>query len=200
MKKLLTALFAAALLILTTPSTASAAEGCVINVAGIKVCGELLGPLPTVTVHPDPIRIPGPTVTLPPNTVPGPTIKVPGPTVTVTAPPAPGSTSTVTATPAPVGPSSLPTPTGQPSPTRGTVTPSQQPEQNTSPDDTRTKTETIVRYVTLGTLLTLALVALGILGLFLGYAMGQKDAQRNEDDFLKSLLSYVRGGKRPDIK
>jgi hypothetical protein len=44
------------------------------------------------------------------------------------------------------------------------------------------------------------LAALGILALFLGYIMGQKDAQRNEDDFLKSLISYARGGKHPDIK
>lgn len=192
----------AALLTLFTPSPANAEEGCVINVLGIKVCGTLVGvPLPpvvTVTVKPDPIRIPGPTVTLPP--IQGPV--VPGPTTTVTIP---GATETVTAQPNTVGPSALPTEqptatvteTGQPSTTRGTVTASPEPEVRTN-TETRTKTETIVRNVAIGALVTLALALLGIIALFVGYYLGHKDAEKQEENFLGKMLDYAKTGKRPD--
>lgn len=203
MKRLAAVLGITAILTMTTPSPATADEGCVISVAGIKVCGELLGqPLPpvvTVTVRPDPIRIPGPTVTITPDPV---EVPVPGPTRTVEIP---GATETVTVspdnTPAPtatVTPDAVPEPTGQPSPTRGTVAPSPEPEVETE-TETRTKTETIVRKVLLGTLASIAFAALGILALFLGYLMGQRDAKKNEDNFLESLRDTVRLNiKRPN--
>jgi hypothetical protein len=156
-----------AILTLFTAPPASAERGCVIDVLGIKVCGELLTPLPTVTIKPDPIVVPGPTVTLPPK--PPVTITVPGPTETVTIP---GPTSTVTAQPNNPGPSQAPTvtvtpeavPTGQPTPTRGTVTPTpEQPDEPRTNTETRTKTETIVRNVAIGGLVVLALVILGVI-------------------------------------
>lgn len=187
---------------LFTPPPASADEGCVISVAGIKVCGELLGqPLPpvvTVTVKPDPIRVPGPTVTVTPDPVqvpvPGPTrtVEIPGPTETVTVGPNNEPAPTVTVTP-----DAVPDQTGQTSPGRDTVAPSPDPEVETE-TETRTKTETIVRKVLLGTLASIAFLALGILALFLGYIMGQRDAKKNEDNFLESLRDRVGLSKRPN--
>lgn len=190
-----------AILTLFTTPPAQAERGCVIDVLGIKVCGELLGqPLPpvaTVTIKPDPIRIPGPTVTITPDPVevpvPGPTetVVIPGPTETVTVGPNNEPAPTVTVTP-----DAVPEPTGQPSESRGTVAPSPEPEVVTE-TETRTKTETIVRKVLLGTLATIAFAALGILALFLGYILGQRDAKKNEDNFLESLRDSVRLSKRP---
>lgn len=197
-----------ATLTLFTPSTANAAEGCVISVAGIKVCGRLLTPLPTVTIKPDAIRLPGSVVTVRPDPVqvpvPGPTrtVEIPGDTKTVTIRPdnpqpsqrpvLPQPTETVTVTP-----DAVPDQTGQPAPVRGTVAPSPEPEVETV-TETRTKTETIIRRVLLGTLVSIAFTALGILALFLGYIMGQKDAKKNEDRFLESLRDTVRLNKRPN--
>lgn len=65
--------------------------------------------------------------------------------------------------------------------------------------ETRTKTETLVRKVLLGTLVSLTLAAIGMLAMFLGYIMGQRDGQKHEDDFVKSLIGFVRGeGLRPN--
>lgn len=115
MLKRLSLLIATAFMALfLSAAPAQATEGCVISVAGIKVCGTLLGePLPevvTVTVTPDPIRIPvpGPTVTVQPDTIvrtvtPPPIVRtetVPGPTETVTIR-VPGTNETVTGAPAP---------------------------------------------------------------------------------------------------
>lgn len=206
MKRLLAALPIALLLTLFTPSLAHAEDGCVINVLGIKVCGTLLGqPLPpvvTVTVRPDPIRLPGATVTLP--APPRATVEVPGPTVKV-----PGPTKTVTVNPAPVGPSELPQPTktvtettaGQTTTSRVTVTPS--PEVNTevrTEHETQTKTETIVKKVFLGTLVSLVLALLGLIAMLVGYYFGRKDEERKEKRFLGNILDYARTGKRPDTK
>ena len=128
--------------IFATPSPSPAAplaqetEGCVITVAGIKVCGTLLGqPLPEVVE----VTVPGPTITLPPVTVtdvvtirPDPirvteTIR-PAPvriTETVTLPPLPQATvteivpnETVTANPEPQATvTETVRPNGQPDPT-----------------------------------------------------------------------------------
>ena len=172
-----------------------------------SVLGEgviLTVPIPTIKVPGPTIKVPGPTVEVP---VPGPTrtveVPVPGPTRTVEIP---GPTETVTVRPDNPQPSQAPAetetvtvqpePTGQPSPTRGTVAPSPEPEVVTE-TETRTKTETIVRQVLLGTLASIAFAALGILALFLGYLLGQRDAKKNEDKFLESLLDSVRLSKRP---
>lgn len=170
-----------------------------------SVLGEgviLTVPIPTIKVPGPTIKVPGPTVTVRPDPievpVPGPTrtVEIPGPTETVTVRPnnpqpsqAPGETETVTAQPEPQ-------PTGQPTGPRGTLTSSPEPEVVTE-TETRTKTETIVRGVLLGTLASIAFAALGILALFLGYLLGQRDAKKNEDRFLESLLDSVRLSKRP---
>lgn len=203
MKRVFVVLIVTAFLTLFMTPPASAERGCVIDILGIRVCGELVNaPLPEivrVTIKPDPIRIPGPTITLPPR--PGPTIRIPGPTKTVEVP---GPTTTVTARPNIVGPSALPTqtttvtvgPTGQPTTSRATVTTSPEVRTIETPGETRTKTETIVRKVAVGALVTLVLAGLGILALFLGYLLGQKDAKKNEDRFLASLLDRSKIRKR----
>lgn len=154
--------------------------------------------LPPVTLPPvtlPPIRLPGATVTvpgvrLPPIILPGPrstetvtrsvrqtetvrvpvpestrTVKVPESTVTVTEP---GGRQTVTE--------------------YDTVTPSPDVVTNT---ETTTETKTVVKRVVLGTLISLALAGLGFLAMLAGYSFGQKDAQRNEDNFMRSLLDKV---------
>lgn len=166
-----------------------------------------LPPLPRATVTLPPIRIPGPTeiIRLPRATA---TVTVPGPTEFIRPPSDPRPTvnvqptETVTVRPNNAEPSERPTatvtvteePTGQPSPTSGTVEPSPESEVVTR-TETRTKTETIVRNVLLGTLASLVLAGLGILAMFLGYILGQKDAKKNEDNFLESLRDSVRLSK-----
>jgi hypothetical protein len=87
--------------------------------------------------------------------------------------------------------------TGQPGTVRGTVTVSPEPEVRTE-TETRTKTETIVRYAAIGGLVTLALAALGLIALLVGYYIGHRDAERNEKRFLGNMLNYAKTGKRPD--
>lgn len=169
-------------------------------------------PIPTVKVPGPTIRLPGPTIRIPGPTViiPGATVTVPGlPGATVTVSANPGPTRTVTIRPSNPGPSALPTrtvtisvgpqgtttitPSGQNPTVRATITPPPEVETRTV---TRTKTETVIRNVVLGTLVSLVIAALGILALYLGYIMGQKDAQKNEDQFLESLIGRVRGERK----
>jgi hypothetical protein len=137
--------------IFATPTSAPAAplaqetEGCVITIAGVKVCGTLLGqPLPEVVE----VTVPGPTITLPPVTVtdvvtirPDPirvteTIR-PAPvriTETVTLPPLPQPTATVT--------ESVPNGVPSVSPPRATVTETVRPNGQPVPTVTETATVT----------------------------------------------------------
>lgn len=198
MKKVLVAI----LLVFTVllPSPAYGETACVLNVIDIKVCGPLVTPLPTVTILPNPIQLPGKTITLRPAPV---TVTVPSQTKTVVIP---GPTSTVTVhsntTRASAGQPEAPTATvttnpksGQTPPSHDTVSEAPEPPKHSVVHETRTKTETIVRTVLAGTLVTLLLVGLGILALFLGYILGQRDAAKEEDDFLRSLVAQVRGEK-----
>lgn len=203
MRRLAAVLGLTAILTLFTPSTANAAEGCVIDVLGVKVCGTIVSPLPTITVKPSPIIVPGPTVTLPP--VPGPTqtvhVPIPGPTRTVQIP---GPTTTVTVQPNNPQPSSGPTvtvtpdavPTGQPTPSRATVTPSPEVKTKTvTQTETQNKTETIVKGIALGLLVLIVLAALGVLALWIGYILGYKGAERNETRSLRNMLDMLKAGK-----
>lgn len=198
MKRLAAVLGLTAILTLLTPSPAIADEGCVLDVLGVKVCGTLLTPLPTVTatVKPNPVPVPGPTVR-----IPGPTVTVPGPTKTVTIP---GPTSTATSQQNTTGPSSGPTstvtitssPTGQPGTSRATVTPSPELSTGGTVHEARTKTETIVRTILATTLIVIVSVALILLFLFLGFLLGKQAESKNQTDFLESLLDYTKIRRR----
>jgi hypothetical protein len=171
----------------------------VVCIVGGVVVLDVPVPVPTVTISLPPIRIPGPTRTVtvrpPAITLPGQpghtkTIRVtqPGATKTVGVAP-PTKTATAHSTKTVSGPS------GQSTTSRATVTPSPEVRTKFLPGETRNKTETIVRYVALGTLLSLVLAALGILLAFLGYILGHKDAERQEKDFLGGVLRELRRGK-----
>lgn len=172
-----------------TPA-AEAAPGCVVNVAGVKVCGELVGqPLPevvTVTVRPDPIVRPGPTVT------------VPGPTRTVTVTEVePGDTVTVTERPAPsAGPTSAPR-TSVPT---QTVTETLVPDgggQTTPPSATMEDDKPLVDIpdidspagaVGIGLLSLVAILLITMFGMWLGYYMGRKRKEEEDTSFMRALL------------
>lgn len=175
----------------------------VIEIPGPSIPGPTVKvTLPPVTVTAPPIRLPGPTVTVtaPGETVTAPpapprtltetvteTVRVPGPTATVVAPPfPPRPAETVTATATVTA-----EPTGQPTTPSATVEPSPEPRTVTE-TETRTKTETIVRNVLFGALATLVLVGLGILALWLGYILGYKGAERNEERSLRGMLDVLK--------
>lgn len=188
-------------------ANAYAATGCIINVAGIKICGELLGqPLPEiveVTVTAPPIRIPGPTQTVtvrPPRA----TVRAPGPTVRI-----PGPTQTVTVVP------EVPQPTGQPAPTRTvteTVTPTPTPppaprQEADQTDIVRPEPsedgffrfdfdpfddEVTAGEVTVGLGAILGLLGLILLALVAGYILGYKDKEKKETDFMRALLERAK--------
>ena len=187
---------------LGTPS--QAAEGCIINVAGIKVCGELLEPLPTVTIKPDPIIIPGPTETV--------TVRPPAVTVTEPAQPPPPP-ETVTVEPEPVGPSQMPqetvtepsetetvtetttvspSETGQSSGEGGTIEPENGDEDFFSPNIDFGDSDPTIAEVGIGLLATLALVGLLLLTLWAGYILGYKDKERKDTDFIRALLDSAK--------
>lgn len=195
----LLALTLVGLLVLLPAPSAEADTGCVITVAGVKVCGELLGePLPeviTVTVKPDPIIIPGPTststVTPPPVTVtvPGP----PGPTQTVTETSQP---ETVTATPDAVPDETVtetttvsPSETGQDPVDDGTL-------GDNEPDDTSDidfgDGDITIEEAGIGILTLLALVGLLLLSMYAGYVLGYKDKEAKDTRFMRALLDTVK--------
>lgn len=144
-------------------------------------------------------------VTIPPIVIPGPTqtitigplirteripVRVPVPAENITRFIVTDRIVTVTETPSPLARQTVTD--------YATLTPSPVlPLDESEPGDTQTKTETIVRRIAVGALVTLALAALGILAMFLGYILGQKDAQRNEDRFMQSLLEVMAISKRP---
>lgn len=180
--------------------------------------------LPPITVTQPPVTLPPVTlppvtltnlVTLPPVTVRPPTVTVPPvtirpPRITITDRVIiPRATQTVTdrqtVTRRPDGNSSQ---SNQTNTVTETVTetrqgPTDRVTVTTSPDvvtetdtETRTTTETVVDYVVVGGIVTLALAALGILAMFIGYVLGQRDAKKNEDDFLEGLLDMAKIRKR----
>lgn len=165
--------------IVMLPPPAQAEKGCLINALGIKVCGELVDtPLPEVvkvTIKPDPVVIPGPTVTVTKLPKPNKTITIPGPTRVITK-----TQKTKTRTIEP----------GRQMPTRS-VTIEGDPVQSKQVIKTHTHEKTIIKKVFLGTLVGLVLAALGVLALFLGYYFGYRDANKDEDKFLRGLLSKI---------
>lgn len=150
---------------------------------------------------------PGPTVTLPPLPgttvtvhVPGPsqtqTIKVPipGPTqtvhVTATVSVRPSATpeATVTTTETVPGPTTTIT-TGQVDNGGGTI--------DQEPDDPVVSIPNIdspAEAAGIGAILFLILMALILLGLYLGYILGYKDSDRKSADFIQAMLDKVKKG------
>lgn len=208
-------LIAFMLVLVSTP--AHAERGCIINIAGIKVCGEILGqPLPpvaTVTVRPPPL--PPVTVTPRPRATVTEKVTVPGPTKTVTAhprandqsrvaPPAPTKTVTVsppaptrTALPEPVSTVTetvRPSPTGQ-TPT-ATVTIEPKPRDNASGDLDFSDGRVTLVEAGIGLITILALVGLLLLALYAGYVLGYKDKERRETDFLRAVLDSAKIRRR----
>ena len=184
-------------MVVLTPSPAGAVPACIVDALGIRVCGELLEPLPTITIKPDPIIIPGPTETT--------TIKPPPVTVTVPGPEAPQETVTVTPEPEvvtetpdavpeeTVTETTSPSPTGQPTDDGGTIAPDDNGESDFfSPDIDFGDGNPTVGEVGLGILTLLALVGLLLLSMYLGYILGYKDKERKDTDFLRALLDTVK--------
>lgn len=187
--------FILTLVLVLTPSSAQADDGCVLTVAGIKVCGTVLGqPLPaavTVTVKPDPIIIAGPTSTV--------TVRPPAQTVTVPGPGGSTATQTITATPK-AGPTSTATDsstvsnteTGQPTPRTGTIIPGGTVDY---PAVDFGDGHTTVVEAGIGLLALLALIGLLLLAMYAGYALGYKDRERKDTDFMRALLDSVKTRK-----
>jgi hypothetical protein len=187
------------------PQPAEAGTGCVISVAGVKVCGELLGqPLPevvkvtvpgptvrvtsTVKVQGPTVRIPGPTTTVPGGTktvtVPGPTTFVTRPGETVTAP-FDGSTPNVTP-----GPTATATVTSVPTPTRQDPTPSGRLDPNDDgsgildfPDINSPK-----EALGLGLLSILVIALLTAGGMAYGFYRGRRSMMHEDTRFMRDLL------------
>lgn len=154
-------------------------------------------PLPPITATIPPIKVTAPslpTITLPGRTItvsPSP-INVPVPTGIATLIP-PRPTKTVTERP-PRHTQTVPVPMkprseilgGQTPQGRGTVVqPAEEPEIR---NETRTKTDTIVKRILLGTLLSILFFVIGVAALFIGYYLGGRDAYRKDDKFMKGLL------------
>ena len=203
------------LLILTLfPVPAQADQGCVVDVVGVKVCGTILNqPLPEVvtvtkTLPPlPPIRVPGPTVFVPgptrtvtsaPRHLPGPTIYVPGPTRTVYSP---GVKTTLRG----------PQPTMLPSPAvtttkfiENTVTETQTASRRggTQSGTIRPDGHSFISLppvtlsapeaVGVGVVSLLALVGLIMIAMYGGYAIGYKDKEKKDTNFMRALLDTVK--------
>lgn len=190
------ALVLSIVLVFGTAVRADATRGCVLDILGIKVCGTLLTPLPTVRVTLPPVRVTT-------------TVNVPGPTRTITLPAAPGATKTVlvmvpgqsvtkTAQPQ-VGPTVGPgtktisvSPSGQTPHTHGTIGPSKQHE----PFFTFGSPKGATRTVGVGLLSLLALVAIILAGMAYAFRVGQRTALDKDTNFMREVLeSTVRRGK-----
>lgn len=198
----------------SSPAQGALPPGCVLRLqgsVGVVVCaGQVLGqlPLPTVevteTVTEEVIKrvpVPGPTIFVP---RPGATVTVPSDTQTVyITQTGPGQTSTVTARPRPNAPaptslpSAIPTPsetgTGQPVPPSATIGPAKplSPAEKFDFGDGNVT----VQEATLGLLATLLLVA-GFLGtLYAGYSFGYREAEKQDTNFLRSMLESVKRRK-----
>lgn len=166
---------------------------------------------------PPPVNLPVPTITLPPKIIRvTKTVQVPGPTKTVEIPlpqatvtrriPVPGPTQTVTVTeggrvirepgsPAPRSPRATKTVT-VPGPTQ-TVTRQADPRRVILPPREKEVpvpfVETVIKSVGLGLLAIAGIMGLIILGLWLGYALGFKDREKSEKDFLEALKAQALG-------
>lgn len=178
-----------------SPSSASAERGCVVSLAGLKVCGKLLGePLPeivTVTVRPDPIIVPGPTSTQ----------TITPPPVTVTAPPQPVQTVTVAPRPVTVTPDAVPnetvtvtttpsaSPTRQPEGDDGTIA----PDESVGPKAVDFGDGNITIFeLGIGLASLLALVGLILLAMYAGYILGYRDKEAKDTRFMRALLDSVK--------
>ena len=189
-----------------TTVTHPASVEIICTAAGLVVLDNTIA-LPTVTLPPVTITVPGSTQTIR-VPVPGPTITLPG--TTVTLPGQPGHTTTVTAhaTTTLAGPTARATATRTLAPVPGaTVTAIKSPSavgtrQPASPSATikpvqstrpsiRHHTVTLTRTQTIGLgLLTLVVgLLIALATLFGGYYLGYKDSEKNEARFLKSVLS-----------
>lgn len=156
---------------------AQRADEVVVTVPGQTIDGVVTLPpiaitVPIPEVPPVTIKLPAKTITVNPKPS---IIRVPGPTQTVTRN-IPGPTETVRIR----RPAVTETVTRQiPGPTV-TVSP--------RPVEPEPRTRTVVRYVVGTSILLLIAAGLGILALYVGYTLGWKDRDRNEKDFIGSLL------------
>lgn len=205
---MLVAFILACVLALAPVGSASATTGCVLDVLGIKVCGKLLTPLPTVTVTLPPVhttvtvRVPGPTVTktvrLPGSTVtktvtvnqPG---QVPPPvTKTVNAGPTQGpdrqTTVTKTATQ-----SVTVSPSGQPTHTHGTIAPSNTPVPHL-PLFNFGNTPTVVK-AGIGLLSLIFILACILLGMLYAFRLGYNAKGKEDTNFLREVLDSAKVGR-----
>lgn len=160
---------------------------------GVVVLNSVIDlPSVQVTLPPVTVTLPGATATV---RVPGPTVKVPGPpgptaTVTQIVPGAPGATitrapQTVTASPtATVTENPTVSPSGQPTTDGGTIGPDSNDTVLTFPKVELNTPEA----VGLGIGAILFLMLLILLGMWAGYYLGYKDSEKNEANFLKTLL------------
>lgn len=167
------------------------------SIAGVAVAPIYvqLPTVPPVTVN---VPVPGATQTIKVN-IPGPTKTV---TVAVTAPGAtqtvhePGPTKTVTVRPTPNSPSALPSSGGQSSSGSGTVettvtaTTTVTAEPSTGPNDPVISipgVPDVVNKAALGLLSIIALVALMLVGMWLGYYIGYRDSDSANARFMRAL-------------
>lgn len=210
------AIVLALVLTFSTASSASAERGCVLDILGIKVCGELLTPLPTVTVTlppPPPVTVkvtvpgpPGPTRTITAPTLPG----VPQPTKTVTVI-RPGATATTTKTSQPeagptIGPTKGPgltnqstatktvtvSPSGQPVPTHGTLG----PQAEHKPFFNLDTPAGVSRTVGFGLLSLLALLVIILAGMAYAFRLGRRSQQDEDTNFIREVLDSMKSRGR----
>lgn len=200
----------------TTPAHAES-QNCVLDVQGavaLVVCGgEQIGqvPIPRVTVSVPPVTLPP--ITLPPVTLPP--IKLPQVTEFVTIRPPqitvrdPALTQTVTETATETviqpGETITRTQTVQPTPTE-TITEQSSPapdrsRQDGGSDDTLPEDESDIDFtddditaeeVGIGLITLSGLIGLILLAMYGGYAIGYKDADKENATFMDSLLSRAK--------
>lgn len=216
MRKIITNLFImlAVMTLILTPvvwsmNSANADENCTIQVGaggvGILVCGGTpVDQLPLPTVK---ITVPGPTVT-DIIKIPGPMVTVPGPVVTQAGPTV-YATQTVTATAqGPTATQTIPGPTSTIT-NKATVTasPTATPVEtvtgNTTSDDGGIIPDGNLPGLSqdavkagIGILSLIILIASLLISMYVGYALGYKDSERDSANFYRALSDHLRTKKK----